>query len=208
MNIEEKNGFAYVAIAYEIKEAFKKAFPHAIWLDSEKRWKINLEDVFNCEKFFVNLQIKQINLEKKQTEDKIELRTSRNEELSKILELLESKKQELASAKSKAEAERVNIDAKKKEIEEKLNCIIDLQALKKSAQVMRENHIPSETSAKAKFREAQSDFLKAQENLKECGLACSAIDYCCDANINRPDRDSVKNMSEKAWYKIREVEKE
>lgn len=158
---------------------------------------------------------------KKQIEDELAKSLSIDKKMAEIEELkkkVEEAKTVLAAAKAdiaalneKAETAKQEAQAVAKDGYAMLNEIIDVAKAKSLANIMSANFNKQFTGSfsnrydKHKFNDAKDEIIAMREKLKEAGLACQAIDWIAEANINRPDRDDPAKIAEKYWFDLKRI---
>jgi chromosome segregation ATPase len=129
------------------------------------------------------------------------------EEAEQIKKLLEAEEEKILAAEEiRAQAKKALAQERAK-IDGILSKIIDLDKLKGVVfATFAKYHNAVGATARSMFDRAQSEYFDAQEQLAKAGYRLAAIDYLCDANFNRPDRDGVKFMPPNAWYQLSKIE--
>lgn len=225
-------GRYFVRFPYALKNNFRLSFPSARWHPDMKAWSVgprsksrlegwveivNASGIAEAQAELEALELS--NEEKRQLIQAIEqaqrgIASAKDSaratavECSRLLEtlgMLDSKKAQLAIARADASEKAQQKAALEESITERLEQVVDVKALKSCAQEMRKWHKHVGYPARDHFDECQANFREARSALKRSGLSLRAIDWCAEANFNRPDRDGVEHMPSNAWFDVREL---
>jgi uncharacterized coiled-coil DUF342 family protein len=139
-------------------------------------------------------------IEEKRTIERI---AAAKEKEKALRDMLIAENNKLFDIRRQREEEQRELDEQRREIDELISQIIDLPKLKGVVfNTFAKYHQQVGANAREMFDRAQAEFREAREKLREAGYRLAAIDYLCEANFNRPDRDSVKFMPRDAWYDL------
>jgi len=120
-----------------------------------------------------------------------------------LREMLNAENDKLSELRQQRAEEQRELDQQRREIDELLSQVIDLPKLKGVVlSTFAKYHQQVGATAHDMFKQAQAEFREAREKLREAGYRLAAIEYLCEANFNRPDRDAVKFMPRDAWYDL------
>ena len=229
-----ESGFL-VKVPFDLKDIFKAVFKTAKWDSLSKAWQVGVRAEKKIQQFIADTATAQADaaaLEQAQAEqDAIEYDTRKlNEELAKAKAAISAKRESLKNTKAlkvaleEAKAalattktelnevaeelatEKASAATQKEEIKQMLSSIIDLNRVFELKRVLEQNHVPSDRTKKQRFAAAQDELLKMFRALQAAGLESAGIWEMYQANINRPDRDSVRNMSDDRVYLITKTE--
>lgn len=147
--------------------------------------------------------------------ERIEATRSRKESAESYLaklkatrRLIQEASEALANVSKDFEAVQERGKSERCEIEALLKGVVDLGQLRREAATMAANMVPADSMKKSKFEDARAVVKSARDRLRDAGFVCSAISKLATANVNRPDRDHPKDISENEWFNIWKVEKE
>ncbi len=208
-----------VKFPFALKDAFRVAFPSAKWNATHKQWELGSRSKARLEQWAeeckgVLSELQQVEELELKTEELKKIRSviadvSRQiaetnhalKETESVTQALEQVAKQLAAdreklAAVKAELEAANL-AKKDALDSvhaALRGVLDLNALEEACREMARWHRQVGSTAKQKFHAAQAELLEMQESLKKAGWRNAGIDFMCDANFNRPERDHFSLM--------------
>ena len=229
-----ESGFL-VKVPFDLKDAFKAVFKTAKWNSSTKAWQVGVRAERKIQQFIKDTAEQQAEIEALEAsqaeQDAVEYDTKKlQEEIAKAQSEIAAKRealkntQSLKAALEEAKAalattktelnevaeelatEKASAATQKEEIKQMLSSIIDLNRVFELKRVLEQNHVPSDRTKKQRFAAAQDELLKMFRALQAAGLESAGIWEMYQANINRPDRDSVRNMSDDRVYLITKTE--
>ena len=139
-------------------------------------------------------------IEEKRTIEQI---AAAKEKEKALRDMLIAENDKLSDLRQRREKEQLELDQQRREIDELLSQIIDLPKLKSVVlNTFAKYHQQVGATAHDMFNQAQAEFRGAREKLREAGYRLAAIEYLCQANFNRADRDAVRFMPRDAWYDL------
>lgn len=221
--LKEPKGYS-VKFPFELKDAFRVAFPSAKWDPEQRHWTVGPRSKNRLDTWVEEARAAAdavIAHKKAQSEAdfvKEELarvrgllaaEEQRNREIESVIatikrsrELLEMDMSALEIARSKRLAGERALSQEKAEIDDLLKKIINIEEVRAAAKVMAFNMIPASRSKKALFEDAREKIKHARNQLREAGYSLVAISELAQANVNRPDRDHPKFLTERDWYSL------
>lgn len=231
VKITEIETGAAAQFPFALKNGFKELFPSAKWNALSKTWEVGTRTVKRLNEWAakVNAEAGQLALANSELEEasltvaefeKIQksiddaIRDTREKTqklndviaarctLSEALEALKSAQAEIAAVSANLQAETDARNADVEAVNEQLSKIVNIARLKDAAQQLDRWHKQVGRPAHDKFDELQAEFYSARKALAEAGLQCEAIDWICNANFNRRDRDGVYMMRKNAWVNV------
>ncbi|WP_296643017.1 hypothetical protein [Roseinatronobacter sp.] len=212
INITKTQNGASIKFPFEIKDAFRKAFPSAKWNSSEKTWNVGSRSVKRLEKWAeqvnksgvldelaardeADMSEKEINdlneslaQIRRQISDTIAAKAIAEKARARSEELrahLDAAREELEAEKAAAEAEA---DAVVADVESRVAHIATPAKIEALRTQMRKHWMPK-AWAKPHFNKAQQELSKIEDELKKIGVKCQAVSLAACANFNRRDRD-------------------
>lgn len=224
--IKVEDGFE-VRVPFSLKDAFRLIFKTAKWDSEKKCWQIGIraesklirfiedtksiaQEIDESEKLTKDIDDTEydaevLNKSLKQIQSQLEDITSQKQKLVKVQQDIESIRGELNQTKSRLEEEKKSLQFEKEKINELLSGIVNINRVLDLRQIMLANHNPSSRTQKEKFLNAQQEIKSYRDKLKEVGLKSNGIDLLYYANINRPDRDSVLDITLEMIYDIKNI---
>lgn len=130
------------------------------------------------------------------------------EKLATIRAMLDEEKATIALINSEKEKADESLKEEKRAVIARLKEMCDLEAVRQACIAMSKTHDPSDRVKKARFKEAQQIAVREREILAKAGWGCEAVTYVATANINRPDRDGMKDMPRGAWLNVYRLQQE
>lgn len=234
--ISTENGYL-VFVPHDLKDAFKAVFKTTKFNSEEKAWEVGSRSLKKIEQFIADTaeHIAAINAQYAAEEeqdalnydshalqrelDKLQEASNKaKSDLKNVAELqaqLEQSRaaiklstQELEKVTQELQIEQAKALVQKTEIKELLASIVDVNRVIALKSVLENNHDPKNKIKKERFEQAQKEIKAMKDALEESGLKSIGINQMYYANINRPDRDSVRNIPDSAIYQITRVETE
>lgn len=220
-----KSGFA-IKQPYSLKTLFKTCFPSARWNPDEQQWEVGPRTGERLAQWAELaeplIDVIRLNEEAEFNENELNgirlslLHMTKNMEakgvlLTKVIEsrqALEREKQALEAAKIVVIAQDEALQTEKLNINGLINGIIDRPTIDRAMKIMAANHAPGDRVKKAKFEEARAIVKGQRDRLAAAGWRCVALSEIASANVNRPDRDDIRNISTMGWLKISKIEAE
>lgn len=200
---------------FELKDAFRKAFPSAKWNAAAKQWEVGSKSVKRLQQWIAEVDASGVEAElaardEADMSDKdvaalaadidavrrevaaaragkaaADEARARAEELRTVLETARA---ELEAAKAeKATAEAV-ARAAAEDVEASVAHIATRARIKELRTDMMRNWI-AKAYARAPFEAAQEELAQIYQNLRAAGVECKAARLAANVNRNRPDRD-------------------
>lgn len=229
-----ESGFL-VKVPFDLKDAFKAVFKTAKWDSTTKAWQVGVRAEKKIQQFIVDTAAQQAEIEALEAaqaeQDAAEYDTKKLQEeiakaqaeitakrealkntqtlkaaLEEAKAILSTTKTELNEVAEKLATEKASAAAQKEEVKQMLSGIIDLNRVFELKRILEQNHAPSDRNKKQRFTAAQEELLKIFRTLQAAGLESTGIWEMYQANINRPDRDSVRNISDDRVYLITKTE--
>ncbi|MFM2319006.1 MAG: hypothetical protein RLZZ215_1627 [Pseudomonadota bacterium] len=229
-----ESGFL-VKVPFDLKDAFKAVFKTAKWDSTTKAWQVGVRAEKKIQQFIVDTRAQQAEIEaleaaqaeqdalnydlkalhaeltkfqadmdaKRQALQDAKALQSQLEESKKALSATQA---ELAEVAKEVATEHTKAKSQKEDIKAMLTGIIDLDRVFELKRTLENNHVPNDRSKKSRFEAAQQELKKMIAALAEAGIKSHGISAMYQANINRPDRDSVRNISNDRVYLITKVE--
>lgn len=206
---------AAVKFPYELKDAFRNAFPSAKWNPSQKRWEVGSRSIKRLDQWiselnktnviaeieardesdlvekeieFLQREIENVRREINSSRANIEAIKSRKDKANELKEILETQKEELRQV---AVEQCKAIEEEQKAADDVQSLIFHIVSKDKVNEIrsnMRRNWIPK-AGYKQKFEEYQAQARSIIEELEKFGIECKALTLAARANFNRPDRD-------------------
>ncbi len=200
---------------FELKDAFRKAFPSAKWNASAKQWEVGSRSVTRLEQWIDEVKksgiieemnsLEEADIAERELNDlaaavasirasidaahvskeRADERKAQSQELS---EKLEGMKSDLEAAKAKKQASEEAAEAAAQDVEARIAHITTPAQINALRATMKKNFIPK-SYATGPFNEAQSKLRAIRDELEEAGIECRAVSLAVSANKNRRDRD-------------------
>lgn len=216
-------GYA-VKFPFALKDAFRAAFPSAKWDAGYRHWQVGPRSKKRLDTWVAEARAAAdavVAHEQAQSESDLigeELarvrgllatEERRNREIEGLLvaiarsrEMLENNRAALEEARAKRITGERSLSHQRAELNDLLNSIVNMDEVRSCAQKMSINMIPADRSRKALFEDARAKIKHAREQLREAGYSLVAITKLARANVNRPDRDHPKFLTEGDWYSL------
>lgn len=213
------SGFS-AKFAFELKDAFKAAFPSAKWDPDERCWKVGVRSEKRLIQFAEEIKTAELAIEEADVveiagEKLVELRdmiakARKSAEaaskaiggISAVKTLTAELNSELAEAKAKEEAQLNALAEKQAEIAEKLDGVVSINQMIGLQETMAFNHDWKNRAKATNFKEAQQSAREIAAKLSELGLYSEGLNRLINVNINRPDRDRVRDISRNDFFMI------
>ncbi len=124
------------------------------------------------------------------------------EQIKEMTILLNANKADLAKVKTQVKEAQQKLADNRNEMQSVIGEMIDLNKLRKIADIMSSNMNYKIKGMREKFELAQKDALSLRKIVREAGYWFDALERIAGASFNRPDRDNPRDIPESAWYKI------
>lgn len=217
-----EGGFA-IKFPKPLLEAFKSAFKSARWNPLAVQWEVGPRTGKRLEQWAEEVkeaaealaaaeeaemaaqELLALREEIARVKLAIDSAVEEKEKLASIRAMLDEEKATIALIKlDKLDREKADESLKeeKRAVIARLKEMCDLESVRQACITMSKTHDPSDRVKKARFKEAQQIAVQEREILAKRGWGCEAVTYVATANINRPDRDGMKNMPQGAWLNI------
>lgn len=134
-----------------------------------------------------------------------------SESVAEIVEIrtaLEAAAPALQAAGEVAAIEQTTIASEEQKITALVNTCINRPLIDRCLKIMAANHNPANRIAKSKFEDARVLISKERAKLASAGFRCAALGIAATANVNRPERDSVTQITAQNWLDISRIEAE
>ena len=215
------SGFS-AKFAFELKDAFKAAFPSAKWDSDERCWKVGVRSEKRLIQFAEEIKAAEMAIEEADAveiagEKLVEIRdmitkSRKSAEaaseavggLAAVKTLTAELNSELAEAKAKEEAQIKALAEKQAEIAKKLHGVVSINQMIGRQQTMAWNHDWKDRAKATNFKEAKQSAREIAKKLSELGLYSQGLNRLINMNINRPDRDRVRDISRNEFFMISE----
>lgn len=221
-------GFA-IKFPFELKDNFRGFFPSAKWNPADKQWEVGSRSGKRLEQWINEINgsdvIESLNnrdaaelaaeeLAKLRAElnalsgkitSSINLINSLEESKAKVVEvkdLIASKQDKLKIVEEQVKCSKQSLQEERKNIKSMLSGIIDFKVIEDAFYKMSNSMVPSQRSCKRIFNDAQGKIAMERKRLLDAGFRCSALEFLATANVNRPDRDHPKFVTDEMWFKI------
>ena len=217
------SGFS-AKFAFELKDAFKAAFPSAKWDSDERCWKVGVRSEKRLIQFAEEIKAAEQALEEADAveiagEKLVEIRdmiakARKSAEaaahavggLVAVKTLTAALSSELAEAKAQEEAELKALAEKQAEIAKRLHGVVSINQMIGLQETMAWNHDWKSRAKATNFKEAQKSAREIKKKLSELGLYSQGLNRLINMNINRPDRDRVRDITRNEFFMICEEE--
>lgn len=215
-----QTGFS-VEFAFELKDAFKAAFPTAKWIPGDRAWTVGVRSKKRLAQFAEEVKAAEQSIEEAEA---VEIAGKKLEEVRELIakassaarsvaaqagglvavkKLLSESQGELEVAESKEVVEREKLAAQQAEITKKLAGVVSIDRMIALQREMASNHDWKNGAKKDRFTAAQAEANEIDDKLIELGLRCDALVQLTQANINRPDRDGVGYIKRNEFFVFR-----
>lgn len=213
------SGFS-AKFAFELKDAFKAAFPSAKWDPDERCWKLGVRSERRLIQFSEEIKTAELAIEEAEAveiagEKLVELRdmiakARKSAEaaseavggMSAVKTLTAELNSELAEAKAKEEAQLNALAEKQAEIAKKLDGVVSINKMIGLQETMAFNHDWKNRAKATNFKDAQQSAREIAAKLSQLGLYSEGLNRLINVNINRPDRDRVRDISRNDFFMI------
>lgn len=200
---------------FELKDAFRKAFPSAKWNAAAKQWEVGSKSVKRLEQWLAQIDASGVEAELA-ARDEADLsdkdvaalaadidairrevaaaragKTATDEARARAEDLrgkLEAARAELEAAKAEKVAAEAAAQAAAADVEARVAHIATRARIEGLRSALRKNWI-AKAYARAPFEEAQEELADICRNLRAIGVSCEAARLAANVNRNRPDRD-------------------
>lgn len=200
---------------FELKDAFRKAFPSAKWNSTYKQWEVGSKSVSRLQQWLAQVDASGVEAELA-ARDEADMS---DKDVAALTADMEAVRREIAAAcvgktaadeaRARSEALRAQLEAARAELEaakaekvaaEAAQAAVEADVEARIAHIatrgriealrseMKRNWIPK-AYAKPLFEEAQSKLRDIFRALREAGVECEAARLAANANFNRKDRD-------------------
>jgi len=206
-SIKKVNDGYSVIIPFELKDEFKAAFPNAKWDKDSKRWVVSEKAYEALLKVTAELDVvaaqskanKELDLDIQKLDDLIARINARKQELVDVNKQLELQKvsndellkaeQELLEVEKEVAKAKDDLETVKQQNTDIISKIIDINEVQSAFAKMKALH--NVEGKKKEFNNLKDIVEKARDALWEAGFESKGLDYICDANYFRPDRDNL-----------------
>ena len=215
-----QTGFS-VKFAFELKDAFKVAFPTAKWSPDDRAWTVGVRSEKRLAQFAEEVKAAEQSIEEaeavaiagKKLEEvramiakvsaTAESITDQAGRLAAVKKLLAESQGELEVAESKEVVEREKLAAQQAEITKKLAGVVSIDRMIALQREMASNHDWKDGAKKDRFNAAKAEANEIDDKLIAIGLRCDALVQMIGSNINRPDRDGVGSIKRNEFFVFR-----
>ena len=222
---------AAVQFPFELKDAFRKAFPSAKWNSLAKQWEVGSKSVKRLQQWIAEVDASGVEAEiaardegdmsEKEVDALVadiaavrrEVAAARaatvaaDEARARSEELraqLDAARAELEAAKVAKVAAEAAAEAVAQDVEARVAHIATRQRIEALRGEMKRNLVPK-AYAKTLFEDAQSKLRQIFRALREAGVECEAARLAANANFNRKDRD-LRDLSIAIEFEAAELE--
>lgn len=217
------SGFA-IKFPFALKTEFRTAFPSAKWNADAKQWEVGPRTgkrlqqwadeaksaaqaaAANDELDMTEAELARVRADLVKAKNEIERSRSNIAELAALKAALAAEQKALTQVKQEQAEAKQQESAAAADVKTMLSGIINFAELAALKAEMARNHNPANRAAKEKFEAAREKVSKIRATLAAAGWRSEGISAIASANVNRPDRDSVADISEQSILKITKIE--